>query len=68
MKIIKSILNDVYLLAPKIFSDDSEPKRDGFYWRKHARLQVFMNNQWIKRSVYFALSHNSFLVHIQNTL
>ncbi len=34
----------------KIFSDDSEPKQDGFYWRKHARLQVFMNNQWIKQN------------------
>ena len=34
----------------KIFSDDSEPKRDGFYWRKHARLQVFMNNHWIKQN------------------
>ena len=34
----------------KIFSDDSEPKQDGFYWRKHARLQVFMNNYWIKQN------------------
>ena len=34
----------------KIFSDDSEPEKDGFYWRKHARLQVFMNNHWIKQN------------------
>ena len=34
----------------KIFSDDSIPRQDGFYWRKHARLQVFMNNQWIKQN------------------
>ena len=34
----------------KIFSDDSNPKEDGFVWRKHARLQVFMNNQWIKQN------------------
>jgi hypothetical protein len=34
----------------KIFSNDSEPRQDGFYWRKHARLQVFMNNQWIKQN------------------
>ena len=34
----------------KIFSDECEPKRDGFCWRKHARLQVFMNNQWIKQN------------------
>jgi len=34
----------------KIFSDDCEPKKDGFCWRKHARLQVFMNNQWIKQN------------------
>ena len=34
----------------KIFSDDSNPKEDGFVWRKHARLQVFMNKQWIKQN------------------
>ena len=34
----------------KIFSDDSKPERDGFYWRKHARLQVFMNEQWKKQN------------------
>ena len=34
----------------KIFSDDSNPKEDGFVWRKHARLQVFMNRQWIKQN------------------
>ena len=34
----------------KIFSDDSNPKEDGFYWRKHARLQVFMAQQWKKQN------------------
>ena len=34
----------------KIFSDDSNPKEDGFYWRKHARLQVFMARQWVKQN------------------
>ena len=26
----------------KVYSDNYEPKEDGFVWRKHARLQVFM--------------------------
>ena len=34
----------------KIFSDKNKPEEDGFYWRKHARLQVFMSKQWIKQN------------------
>jgi hypothetical protein len=34
----------------KLFSDDCNPIEDGFCWRKHARLQVFMNSQWIKQN------------------
>ncbi len=34
----------------KLFSDDCNPMEDGFCWRKHARLQVFMNSQWIKQN------------------
>lgn len=34
----------------KIFSDECKPEEHGFYWRKHARLQVFMNRQWIKQN------------------
>jgi hypothetical protein len=31
-------------------SDDYDPKEDGFVWRKHARLQTFMNQQWQKQN------------------
>ena len=34
----------------KLFSDECNPIEDGFCWRKHARLQVFMNSQWIKQN------------------
>ena len=30
----------------KIYSDKYEPKEDGFVWRKHARLQVFMAREF----------------------
>ena len=31
-------------------SNDYDPKEDGFVWRKHARLQTFMNQQWQKQN------------------
>ena len=30
----------------KVYSDKYEPKEDGFVWRKHARLQVFMAREF----------------------
>jgi len=29
-----------------VFSDKYEPTKDGFYWRKHARLQTFMQKEY----------------------
>ena len=34
----------------KIYSDKYEPKEDGFVWRKHARLQVFMAREYAKQN------------------
>ena len=34
----------------KVYSNEYEPTLHGFYWRKHARLQVFMNEQWVKQN------------------
>ena len=34
----------------KIYSDKYEPKEDGFVWRKHARLQVFMAREFKKQN------------------
>jgi len=34
----------------KIYSDKYEPKEDGFVWRKHARLQVFMAREFAKQN------------------
>ena len=34
----------------KIYSDKYEPKEDGFVWRKHARLQVFMAKEFNKQN------------------
>ena len=31
-------------------SDEYDPKEDGFVWRKHARLQTYMNQQWQKQN------------------
>ena len=28
----------------KVYSDEHKPEKDGFVWRKHARLQVFMRD------------------------
>ena len=38
----------------KYYSDDEKESKEEaehvFVWRKHARLQVFMNSQWIKQN------------------
>ena len=34
----------------KVYSDNYEPKEDGFVWRKHARLQVFMAREYRKQN------------------
>jgi|TARA_R100000687_G_scaffold21110_1_gene17643 hypothetical protein len=34
----------------KVYSDNYEPKEDGFVWRKHARLQVFMAREFAKQN------------------
>ena len=34
----------------KIYSNKYEPKEDGFVWRKHARLQVFMAREFKKQN------------------
>ena len=34
----------------KIYSDKYEPKEDGFVWRKHARLQVYMAREFKKQN------------------
>ena len=34
----------------KVYSDDYKPQRDGFVWRKHARLQTFMQNVFYQRN------------------
>jgi len=35
----------------KVYSDNYEPKEDGFVWRKHARLQVFMAREFAKQNL-----------------
>jgi hypothetical protein len=34
----------------KVYSDEYQPQRDGFVWRKHARLQTFMQNVFYQRN------------------
>ena len=34
----------------KVYSDKYKPKEDGFVWRKHARLQVFMAREFAKQN------------------
>ena len=34
----------------KVYSDKYEPTKDGFVWRKHARLQVFMAREYKKQN------------------
>ena len=33
----------------KVYSDNYNPLEDGFVWRKHARLQVFMAREFAKQ-------------------
>jgi hypothetical protein len=34
----------------KVYSDKYEPTKDGFVWRKHARLQQFMAKEYAKQN------------------
>ena len=34
----------------KVYSDKYNPAEDGFVWRKHARLQVFMAREYAKQN------------------
>jgi hypothetical protein len=34
----------------KVYSDKYDPAEDGFVWRKHARLQVFMAREYAKQN------------------
>jgi len=34
----------------KVYSDKYEPTTDGFVWRKHSRLQQFMENIWSEQN------------------
>ena len=34
----------------KVYSDKYEPTKDGFVWRKHARLQQFMSKEYTKQN------------------
>ena len=34
----------------KVYSDKYEPQKDGFVWRKHARLQTFMAREFTKQN------------------
>jgi len=46
----------------KIYSDEHEPKKDGFVWRKHARLQQFMAVQHAKQNKHQV--HEGDLAHL----
>jgi hypothetical protein len=35
----------------KVYSDKYEPTKDGFVWRKHARLQQFMSKEYTKVTI-----------------
>ena len=39
----------VHIDFENVYSDNYDPTKSGFYWRKHARLQVFMNKQFKKQ-------------------
>ena len=41
----------------KVYSDKYEPTKDGFVWRKHARLQKFMAKEFTKQNPKPSLSH-----------
>ena len=34
----------------KVYSDEYDPIKDGFVWRKHARLQTFMAREFKKQN------------------
>ena len=34
----------------KVYSDKYDPTKDGFVWRKHARLQKFMSKEYAKQN------------------
>ena len=34
----------------KVYSDDYKPQRDGFVWRKHSRLQTFMQGKYFDKN------------------
>ena len=40
---------EVHIDFENVYSDKYEPETAGFVWRKHARLQVFMNKQFKKQ-------------------
>ena len=46
----------------KIYSDQHEPREDGFVWRKHARLQKFMAVQHAKQNKH--VEHKGDLGHL----
>ena len=39
----------VHIDFENVYSDKYDPNQHGFVWRKHARLQVFMNKQFKKQ-------------------
>ena len=39
----------VHIDFENVYSDKYDPNHHGFVWRKHARLQVFMNKQFKKQ-------------------
>ena len=40
---------EVHIDFQNVYSDKYDPTQHGFVWRKHARLQVFMNKQFKKQ-------------------
>ena len=40
---------EVHIDFENVYSDKYDPEKAGFVWRKHARLQVFMNKQFNKQ-------------------
>ena len=40
---------EVHIDFENVYSDKYEPEKSGFVWRKHARLQVFMNKHFKKQ-------------------
>ena len=40
---------EVHIDFENVYSNNYDPEKAGFVWRKHARLQVFMNKQFKKQ-------------------